>query len=194
MCVYARMCVCVTENISIFKKIWPSEKNSWILYLRFKDNLSKNNCNFLQGIEKKNISFLWLYNNSNFSKISKNPFVESRYKKNVPNVIIICREIGGSLESFFFFFFSLYNLWIFMKTGMRLDTTRSFILSLAPLMEHFWIFHFSILRNGCTQYFITFSGFCYSDGRTRFNGIKHSTYCKKCNIRSARKAWKIVPI
>lgn len=108
MCVYARMCVCVTENISIFKKIWPSEKNSWILYLRFKDNLSKKQLQFSARYWKKNISLLWLYNNSNFSKISKNPFVESRYKKNVPNVIIICREIGGSLESFSsFFFFSL---------------------------------------------------------------------------------------
>lgn len=118
------VCVCVWQRTYRYLKKYGQVRKTVEFYIwDLRIIYLKNNCNFLQGIEKKNISFLWLYNNSNFSKISKNPFVESRYKKNVPNVIIICREIGGSLESFssiFFFpfplqFMDFYEKWYALR-------------------------------------------------------------------------------
>ena len=105
------VCVCVWQRTYRYLKKYGQVRKTVEFYIwDLRIIYLKNNCNFLQGIEKKNISLLWLYNNSNFSKISKNPFVESRYKKNVPNVIIICREIGGSLESFSSIFFFPFPL------------------------------------------------------------------------------------
>lgn len=118
------VCVCVWQRTYRYLKKYGQVRKTVEFYIwDLRIIYLKNNCNFLQGIEKKNISLLWLYNNSNFSKISKNPFVESRYKKNVPSVIIICREIGGSLESFssiFFFpfplqFMDFYEKWYALR-------------------------------------------------------------------------------